>query len=382
LNAYFDHNATSPLRPEALEAMRPYLAQWTGNAASAHSHGQRAAAAADRARRVLRDLAGGIDGDVVFVGSGTEAVVTGVVGGCRAGAGKGRHLVVSAIEHAAGRAAERVLEAEGWEITRTPPCGESGCVSVEDIEREIRPETVMVSLLHANNETGVLQPVDEVGARCRRLGVLFHTDAVQSAGKVPLHADAWSADLVSLAAHKLGGPQGVGALWIRRGVRVEPLIPGTQEQGRRGGTVNVAGVVGFAAAAEAAMGSMSRSAAEIASLRMRLESRMLDRVPSARVTGGSSPRLPNTAHFTFDERVGADLVTALDLAGFAVSAGSACASGAETPSPVLLAMGFSAERARTAVRVSLGPGNTEAEVDAFVDVCAQRVGAAAERTSR
>ncbi len=382
MNVYFDHNATSPLGPRALDAMGPYLAGWVGNAASAHLYGQRAASAADRARRVIRDLAGGTHGDVIFVGSGTEAVVTGVTGACRAGAGKGRHLVVSAIEHAAGRAAEGILEGEGWEITRVPPLGMTGRVSVEDIERAIRPDTVMVSLLHANNETGVLQPVAEVGARCRRLGVLFHTDAVQSAGKVPLEAEAWNADLVSLAAHKLGGPQGVGALWIRRGLRIEPLIPGTQEQGRRGGTINVAGIVGFAAAAEAAMTSMARSAVEIAALRERLEERMIERMPSARVTGASSPRLPNTAHFTFDESVGADLVTALDLDGFAVSAGSACASGAETPSPVLLAMGFSPERARTAVRVSLGPGNTEAEVDAFVEACARLTRAPANRTPR
>lgn len=382
MNVYFDHNATSPLRLRALDAMRPYLAAWVGNAASVHIHGQRAAEAADRARCVVRDLAGCAQGDVVFVGSGTEAVLTGVTGGCRAGSARGRHLVVSAIEHAAGRAAEQILLGEGWEITRIPPLGMTGRVSVEDIERAIRPDTVMVSLLHANNETGVLQPVAEVGARCRHLGVLFHTDAVQSAGKVPLQADAWNADLVSLAAHKLGGPQGVGALWIRRGVRVEPLIPGAQEQGRRGGTVNVAGVVGFASAAEEAMASMSRSAVEITRLRERLETRMIERVPSARVTGAVSPRLPNTAHFTFDESVGADLVPALDLEGFAVSAGSACASGTEAPSHVLLAMGFSVDRARTAVRVSLGPGNTEAEVDAFVDVCARLVGAAANRTSR
>jgi len=388
---YLDHNATTPLRDGVLDAMRPYLEGTFGNPASLHRAGQEARTAVDRARNAVRELAGGPSGQVTFTGSGTEAVHLGVTGASRVRAGgagpAGRpgpgHVAVASIEHRAALDAAAVLAAEGWQVTRIP-VSTDGVVQPDAVDTALRPDTVLVSVLHANNETGVVQPVGAIAARCRERGVLFHVDAVQSAGKIPVEAEGWGADLVSLAAHKLGGPKGVGALWSRPGLALQPLVPGSAEGGRRGGTLNVAGIVGFGAACRAlgpARG-LVEAGARIASLRRELE-RRLAALPGARVTGAAALRLPNTTHVTFSPGSVSDPVVALDLAGFAVSSGSACASGSAEPSHVLLAMGLSPERARTAVRVSLGPGTTEDEVLALagalaslVDPCAAGVEAA------
>lgn len=384
---YLDHNATTPLRGGVLDAMRPYLEGAFGNPASLHRPGQEARIAVDRARNAVRELAGGPSGQVTFTGSGTEAVHLGVTGASRAWAGgavsgpAGRrvpgHVAVASIEHRAALDAAALLAAEGWQVTRIP-VSRDGVVQPDAVDEALRPDTVLVSVLHANNETGVVQPVEAIAARCRERGVLFHVDAVQSAGKIPVEAEAWGVDLVSLAAHKLGGPKGVGALWSRPGLALQPLVPGSAEGGRRGGTLNVAGIVGFAAACRAlgpARG-LVEAGARIASLRRELE-RRLAVLPGARVTGAAALRLPNTTHVTFSPGSVSDPVVALDLAGFAVSSGSACASGSGEPSHVLLAMGLSPERARTAVRVSLGTGTTEDEVLALAGVLASLVDARA-----
>jgi cysteine desulfurase len=363
MHIYLDHNATTPLRPGVLDAMRPYLEGTHGNPASVHSFGQTARAAVDRARSEIKDLVGGPADDLIFTGSGTEAVFLGVVGSTlsrREGPG---HVVVSAIEHTAGLDAARALEQRGWMISWIQPDA-SGIIRPGMVESALREDTVLVSVMHANNETGVIQPVEAIAALCRERGVLYHVDAVQSAGKVPVLAEEWDLDLVSMAAHKMGGPKGVGALWKRREIPLAPVIPGTQEQGNRGGTHNVPGIVGFGAIADLPGPVIDHS--HIESLRGHLEEAMVLRIPQASLTAGESPRLPNTSHYTFDSEVGSDLVLALDLEGIAISSGSACTSGSEEPSHVLVVMGVSEGRARTAVRVSLGPGNTLDEINRFV----------------
>lgn len=374
---YFDHNATSPVRAEVREIMARLAGEVFGNPSSVHSFGQAAGAAVDRARGEVRELVGGPDGDLVFTGSGTEAVFTALAGSARAHADRGRHLVVSAIEHRAGLDAAALLEAAGWEVTRVMPDPVSGAISPEAVAGSLRPDTVLVSVLHANNETGVVQPAAAIASLCRDRDVLYHVDAIQSAGKIEVAAEVWGADLVSVAAHKLGGPMGVGALWKRPGLRLAAVVPGSQERGLRGGTLNVGGIVGFGAAARVALRDRESSATRLRELRNRLERDMARRVPGARLTAGESERLPNTAHFTFGEDAPVDLVPAFDLEGFAVSAGSACQSGSEAPSHVLLAMGRSPREARTAVRVSLGPGNTGDEIERFVEAAARLLGSRA-----
>jgi len=376
MSVYFDHNATAPLHSEAREAMLPILAGTFGNPSSLHGLGQAARAMVEASRDPVAALVGGEDGRIVFTGSGTEAVVTAVTGGARVRSAGSGHVVLSAVEHRAGREAGRLLERAGYAVTRVAPDPATGRLNPASIEEALRADTLLVSVVHADSETGILQPVEEIAGLCHAREIIFHTDAVQTAGKVALNAARWGADLVSLSAHKLGGPGGVGALWVRRGVAVDPLIPGTQEGGMRGGTQNLAGIAGFAAAARQAHLDQAVRAGRLAALRDRLERGLENSVPTAVITGKDGPRLPNTTHVTFGENPPRDLVVGLDLEGFAVSAGSACSSGSEEPSPVLLALGMSAARARGAVRVSLGAENTEAEVDLFVETLARLVGGA------
>jgi cysteine desulfurase len=366
---YLDHNATAPLRDPVRAAMEPYLGLNPGNPSSLHAAGQRTRAAVDRARRQVLSLVGGDRGQLIFTGSGTEAVVQAILGGTRSAGSRGRRVALSRVEHAAVLGAARMLEAEGWTVDWIP-VDAAGRVDPADLVSRLNPETVLVSVLHAGNETGVIQPIEAIAAGCRERGVLLHVDAVQSAGKLPIRADAWGIDLMSLAAHKLGGPQGIGALWRREGVTVAPLIPGSQEGGLRGGTIHVAGAVGFGAAAAVLAGTGPGEACTQAGLRNRLEEAIGNRIPEAAITAQEAERLPNTVHLTFSPGIGGDLVPALDLAGYAVSAGSACASGSEEPSHVLLAMGIAPDRARTAVRVSFGPTTTAQELDGFVTALA------------
>ena len=362
---YLDHNATTPLRREALEAMMPFLEGRFGNPSSPHAVGREARRAVEIARREILELCGSSRGEILFTGSGTEAVLLGVVGAAHAMRSRGQHVIVSAIEHASGMDAARLLEAEGFSVSWVMPDA-AGRIAPERVIEHLRPDTIVVSIQHANNETGVLQPVREIGALLRDSGTCFHVDAVQSAGKIVLDPEGWHAAYVSLAAHKLGGPKGVGALWRREGRPLSPLLPGTGERGLRGGTTNVSGVVGFGVAARLARCELDTHATRLTVLRESLEAGVAERIPSAAVTGRDTTRLPNTTHLTFDPGVGGDLVIALDREGYAVSAGSACRSGSEEPSPVLLAMGMSPERARTALRVSLGRDTTLPELEGFV----------------
>jgi cysteine desulfurase len=350
------------------------MSEAVGNASSIHVFGQKASAAVDRARRQVKTLIGGSSGDLIFTGSGTEAVFLAMVGVARPTRERGCHIVVSAVEHPAGIDAANHLLDRGWEVTWLSP-DSSGRVTPESVSEAVRDDTVLVSVMHANNETGVIQPVEAIARICRSRGVSYHVDAVQSLGKIPVNAEGWDVDLLSIAAHKFGGPPGVGALWIRSDLELAPVIPGTQERGLRGGTHNLPGIVGFGAAAEVAGQELAGQANALEALRGRLEAGMGEAVPEATLTAAGSDRLPNTSHYTFDPGLGQDLVLALDVDGFAVSSGSACKSGSVNPSHVLLAMRLSPDRARTAIRVSLGHGNTPADVDRFVAAVAGLVNA-------
>ena len=373
MRIYLDHNATTPVRPEVLEAMLPYFREHFGNASSLHAFGQEAKGALEDARAQVAALLGAAPGEIVFTGGGTEADNLGVIGTARAAAARGRHLVQSAIEHEAVRHAHDRLAGEGFEVTAVRP-GPDGRVSVADIEAALRPDTTLVSVMAANNETGVLQPVAEIGALCAARGIAFHVDAVQAAGKVPVDAVAWRASTLAIAAHKIYGPKGVGALYVRRGHRVEPLqLGGEHEKGLRAGTQNVPGAVGLGRACELAAADLAACMPRVAALRDRLESELVARIPDVVRHGATAPRIGNTAHLSFPGIEGEHLVLALDTRGLAVSAGPACKAGAAHPSHVLLAMGVPQGTAQAAIRVSLGRGTSDAEIDRTLAVLPEAV---------
>jgi cysteine desulfurase len=367
VRTYLDHNATSPLRPEAGAALRAVLEQRLGNPSSIHAEGRAARRAVEDARAKVAALLQVPAGEVVFTGGGTEAVAAGILGVCaRLPAGK-RRLVVSAVEHSSVLAAARQAGAAGVEVEEVPP-GPDGRIVPGAMARRIGLDTGLVALQWANSETGVIQPVREVGQAAAASGAAYFVDAVQAAGKIALDARAAGAHVVALSAHKLGGPQGVGALCVREGLVLQPLVPGgPQERGRRGGTEAVAAIAAFGAAAEVALARTATEASRLMRLRARIETRLRALFPDVRFHGEGAPRLANTVNAGLPGLSGESLVIALDLAGFAVSTGSACASGAVLPSHVLLAMGRSDEEARSAIRVSLGWSTTEEEVERFLD---------------
>ncbi|MGE5179534.1 MAG: cysteine desulfurase family protein [Bacteroidota bacterium] len=365
---YFDHNASTPVRPEALEAMLPYFSERYGNASSAHAFGQDAKGALEEARAQVAALVNASPAEVVFTSGGTESDNMAVLGGARALAAKGRHVVVSEIEHEAVRNAAGQLEAEGFAVTRVPAGGD-GRIDPAAIADALRPDTVLVSVMAANNETGVLQPVAEIGALCASRGVAFHTDAVQAAGKIPIDVKAWQAAFLTIAAHKFYGPKGIGALVVKRGAKTAPLLfGGEHERGRRPGTENVPAIVGMGVAATLAQQELATVPPRIAMLRDRLEREILERVPHVVVHGAGAPRSCNTSHLSFTGAEGEHLLLTLDTKGIACSSGSACKSGSSHPSHVLLSMGVPAAVAQSAVRMSLGRGTTEAEVDRVLEV--------------
>ena len=365
---YLDHNATAPLRPEARRAMSEALDAAAGNPASLHGEGRRAREMIDAARIEIARLVGAAPGEVVLTSGGSEALAAAVRGVCDRAPPGVRRLVVAAIEHSAVLETARRQAARGFELVLAP-CDAQGRVDAAGLVARLEPGTALVALQWANNETGVVQPVEEVGLACRRAGVPFLVDAVQAAGKLAVDARAAHADLLAISAHKLGGPQGAGALVVRHGIVLEPLIPGgAQEKRRRAGTPGVAAIAGFGAAAAAAHASLGTLAPRLLRSRAKLETRLRDRFPEVHVNGEGAPRLSNTVNFTIPGVPGETLAIALDLAGFAVSTGSACAAGAVEPSHVLRAMGRSEEEARGAVRVSLGWSTTEREIDRFLDV--------------
>lgn len=360
---YLDHAATTPCRPEVVEAMRPYHGEVFGNPSSVHGTGQEARKALDESRdRVARALGAKAE-EIVFTGSGTEAdnmVLVGAFLQCRS---QKRHLITAATEHhAVLHTAEWLREHLGAELTVLPVDGD-GRVDPDDVKAAIRPDTFLVSIMAANNEIGTLAPIPEIGAICREAGVLFHTDAVQWAGALPLDVKEWNVDCLVLTAHKFYGPKGVGALYLRRGVRIKPLIHGGgQERGRRAGTENLAGIMGLAEALDLDLKEQSESVPRISALRNRLVDRVLE-IRGAVLNGPRRARLPNNVNVSFPG-VESDLVVlSMDLEGVACSSGSACTAGAVEPSHVIKALGVSHLRQISAVRLSLGRSTTEEEVD-------------------
>jgi len=378
---YLDHNATTPVDPGVLEAMLPYFSGEFGNPSSIHSFGQKAHAAVGRAREAVAALIGARASEIVFTSGGTEsnnAAIFGVVEralrtGNRQRKGEELHVITTAIEHHAVLHACQALERRGVRVTYLPP-GSDGVIDPETIRRALRPETVLISVMHANNELGTLQPLQEISRIAAEAGVQFHTDAVQSAGKVAIDVRQLGVDLLSLSAHKFYGPKGAGALFVKRNVQIESLLYGGQsERGRRAGTENVPGIVGLGKAAELARATLDERASHQSMLRDNLERGLLDRISGARVNGDAERRIPNTCNLMFPGIDSESLVIALDLQGVACSAGAACSSGAVDPSHVLTAAGLTRDEARASIRLSVGQANTAAEITLAVELISAAV---------
>jgi cysteine desulfurase len=358
---YFDHNATTPVAPEVRETLATALAEVYGNASSIHHFGQRAKERLERARRQVAAALGCADREVVFTSGGTESDNLAILGVVRNDRRTRKHVITSVIEHPAVLASCEQLEREGVAVTYLPVSSD-GLVDPGEVRRAIRCETVLVTIMHANNETGVVQPLAEAARITREAGVYLHSDGVQALGKIA----AGDADLYSISGHKIHAPKGIGALRVRKGTRLAAIaFGGRHERERRPGTENVPGAIALGRAAE--LIDLTEEAERLAGLRDRLESAILDRVPAAGINGSRRARMPNTTNLYFDGIQGEALVIALDLCGFAVSTGAACSSGAVEPSHVLTAMGLSPERARSSIRFSLGRYNTAGEVDALAE---------------
>ncbi len=357
---YFDNNATSPLLPEVFEAMRPYFVEKFGNASSIHQQGQQARSAVEHAREQVAELLNCRAAEVVFASGGTEGDNLALFGILK----PGDHVITSSVEHHAVLNSCKRLEDIGCEVTYLP-VDARGMVDPDDIRRAIRSNTKLISIIFANNETGVLQDVRAIGAIAAEADVFFHTDAVQAAGKVPIDVKDIRCDLLTVTAHKMHGPQGAGSLYVRKGTLLQPLFyGGRHERARRAGTENLAGIVGLGQAAEIArLGFIDGSIARMAALRDRLETTLLESLDQVLLNGAGAPRVPNTTNIIFECLEGEAMVIALDLKGLSVSTGAACSSGAIEPSHVLTAMGLSSDRARASIRFSLGKQNTAEDID-------------------
>jgi cysteine desulfurase len=363
---YFDHNATTPLHPTVWQAMQPFLAEVFGNPSSLHTEGLQARDAVEEARERVAQLIGAQTAEVILTSGGTEADNLAILGSVLARPRQGRHIVTSQIEHPAVLASCRALESQGFRVTWLP-VGSGGTIDPDALAHVLTDDTLLVTLMHANNEVGTIQAIQACAALARSRGALVHTDAVQSVGKIPVLVDELGVDLLSVSGHKLHGPKGIGALYIRRGVALDPIITGgPQEHGLRGGTEHVAAIVGLGVAAQLAAAHVSEEMSQVAALRDHLEQGILATIPDVIVNGATAPRLPTTTNMSFNGVDGQSLVVALDLKGIATSTGSACSSGSLEPSHVLIAMGLAGEWLRGAVRFSLGSGNTRAEVDAVL----------------
>ena len=369
---YLDNNATTPMAPEVLESMKPYLAECYGNASSIHWFGQQAKAAIETAREQVATLIGARPNEVVFTSGGTEsdnASIFGIVEAAQpVGQFEGKHLIISSIEHHAVLNAAQALEKHGVLVTYVH-VGSNGVVDPADIEAAVRPETVLISIMHANNELGTIQPTEEIGRIAREHDVYFHSDAVQSVGKIPVSVERLGVDLLSLSAHKFHGPKGTGALFIRKGTHLQPLLyGGHHERDRRPGTENVAGAVGAGKAAELAGLSLEKEMTRISSLRDRLEETILATIPLATPNGDRARRLPTTTNIRFEHIEGEGFVIAMDLKGVACSTGAACSSGSLEPSHVLSAIGLSKAQARSSIRFSLGRLSTLEDIDSVLEI--------------
>jgi cysteine desulfurase len=369
---YFDYNATAPLAPEVLEDLTRTLGEVAGNASSIHHYGQVAKQRLEQARREVAALLGCDPKEIVFTSGGTESDNLAVFGSIP-GAPAGKHVITSAIEHPAVLNSCARLEKAGAEVSYIAPDA-AGLVRPEAIAAAIRRETVLITIMHANNETGVIQPIREIAGITHEAGAVFHSDGVQMAGRMPVRVRDLGVDLYSVSGHKFGAPKGIGALYVRKGVVIDPILyGGHHERDRRAGTENVPGAAALGKAASLAGLGFNSAPSEIGALRDRLERRVLETIPAARINGFGSPRIPNTSSIRFDGIEGEAIVIAMDLAGYAISSGSACSSGAVEPSHVLLAMGLTPEEARSSVRISLGPGNTVEQVDGLADALERSV---------
>ena len=364
MRIYLDHNATTPLDPIVADRMAQALRDVWGNASSVHHFGQQAKAALDEARTSVASLLSADPSEIVFTAGGTESDNIAIRGAAEALEPSGRkHLITCGIEHEAVLSTMKSMAKRGWTVTLLP-VDTTGIVSVDRLRDALTDETALVSIMHANNEIGTVQPVAELAAAAHERGALFHTDAVQSAGKLPLDVRALGVDLLSIAAHKFYGPKGAGALWIKRGVRMLPVMTGgRQERNRRAGTENVPALVGLGVAAEVAKRKIDTEGPRLAALRDRLEAGILSSVPGTERNGAAAPRVPNTTNVSVERVEAESLLIGLDLAGVAVSSGSACSSGTLEPSHVLKAMGYPHARTLGSIRFSLGASNTDADID-------------------
>jgi cysteine desulfurase len=363
---YLDHNATTPLRPEVRERMLPFLGDLFGNPSSVHSFGQEVKPQLEEARQRIADQLGTSTAQIVFNSGGTESDNTAVKGVAFA-AGKG-HIVTTVIEHPAVMQAVSWLAKKGFEATYIP-VGSNGLIDPDDVKKAIRPNTILVSVMHLNNEVGTIQPIEKIAAITREAGILFHTDAVQSFGKLPTKVDDLGVDLMTIAAHKIYGPKGVGVLYIRKGTRIDPLIiGGAQEKRRRSGTENIAGIVGFGEAIVHAEAEREDVYRRLRTLREKFIHGVKNRIPDIIINGDPSWTFPSTVSISVSRVEGESLLLSLDMEGIAVSTGSACSSGSLEPSHVLVAMGLDAVLAQGTLRFSMGRGTTDEEIDYVLEV--------------
>lgn len=368
MRIYLDHNATTPLDPVVADRMAQTLRDVWGNASSVHHFGQQAKAVLDEARASVSSFLSADPSEIVFTAGGTEADNIAIRGAAEALEPSGRtHLITCGIEHEAVLTTMKTMARRGWRVT-TLQVDTTGIVSVDRLRDAITDDTALVSIMHANNEIGTVQPIAELAAVAHERGALFHTDAVQSAGKLPLDVRALGVDMLSIAAHKFYGPKGAGALWVKRGVRLLPVMTGgRQERNRRAGTENVPALVGLGVAAELARLKVDTEAPRLSALRDRLEAGILSAIPGTERNGAASPRVPNTTNISVERVEAESLLIGLDLAGIAVSSGSACSSGTLEPSHVLKAMGYPHARTLGSIRFSLGASTTDADVDRVLE---------------
>jgi cysteine desulfurase len=365
---YLDHASTTPADPEVVEAMRPWFTEEYGNPSTVYSLGLTASYAVQEARESIARTIGAEPEEIYFTSGGTEADNWAILGTADAQQKKGRHLITSTIEHHAVLESMEYLEKRGYEITRVP-VDSSGLLDPEDVRRALRPDTILVSIHHANNEVGTIEPIAEIGKIAREAGVLFHTDAVQTAGKLPLDVNELGVDMLSMSGHKFYGPKGIGVMYLRKRTRVTPLLHGgSQERGRRAGTHNVPGIVGVAKALELATARMAEDAVREAELRDRLWAGLSTKIDAIYLNGGMEHRLPGNLNFRLDGIEGEAMILMLDMEGICVSSGSACTTGSLDPSHVLLGMGIPAEHAHGSLRATLGRSTTAEDIDFFIEV--------------